>query len=675
MADARDLSATQPAAAAGRAADNLPNVDRTSFRQTSEETDELGMLRRRYQQLINGLPVEGTAAIDLYSNGQLKESRGEWIRQTPADLPKRQLVNESQALRNALKFVGATVYKWELPEAEEFLKQETGNPAASFRPQGSLVYYAGSKNLNNNITRLAYRFDIYAEQPLSRQNVYVDALNGRVLGSNALLQEIDAASTFNTGYSGPVTITTDRPSQTSTTFRLRAGVSLTSGRKIETYNLRSGTSYLRAIDFTNTNSYTTTAAKDIYAIDAHYGAEKTYDFYQKYFGRNSIDYKGFTLKSYVHYSRGYFNAFWDGSRMTYGDGSTLNGSRPLTSLDVCGHEITHGLTSFSANLNYSYESGALNEGFSDIFGVAIEAFARGRTGIGVNSSRWNWTLGEDFGYIVRDMVSPKLYGNPDTYAGNLWYTGTADNGGVHTNSGVLNYWFAVLTEGSGRGIEHPNLDIDGTTDTNDKGYRFDVNGIGLDNAQAIAYRVLTSYLTPTSQFLDARKASIAAAADLVNQQKLSPQQAGEVAYAWDAVGVGGGTSVTYTPTLTGTAAADSLYGGHLGDVITGNGGIDQIWGNGGPDSFVLANSTTEFYTTATEVANINDFSLPDNDKLLLKAGATYNYQYSPTDNSTSLYRDGTGDQIASISGIDLSAGLGGGSFSQTLNAPAWASFT
>lgn len=650
----------------------------STFRLLGEETDPLGMVHRRYQQFINGLAVEGAVAIQHLRQGVAETVSGDWLRLPPAGLVNRAQLSESKALDSALKFVGASVYKWQRPEEDAFLQSETGDPSASFYPKGQLVYYAGGRNLNGNQARLAYRFDIYAEEPLSRQYVYVDALNGKVLGSNARLQEVNASATAYTGYSGQASLISDFVSGLSNPYRLRENNG--QGKNIQTYNLKTLTIYSKATDFVDADniwgpndSYSASlSTKDIFALDAHFGAEKTYDFYKNIFGRNSIDGSGFALKSYVHYSKNYFNAFWDGSRMTYGDGSSSNGNKPLTSLDVCGHEITHGLDSFTANLNYSYESGALNEAFSDIFGTAIEAYARGRTGIGVNSSKWNWTLGEDFNYVIRNMVSPKSYGDPDTYKGTNWYTGSSDSGGVHTNSGVLNYWFALLTEGSGSGVEHSTLDIDGSTDTNDFGYKFEVRGLGLDKSQAIAYRTLTVYLTSTSTYADARKWSLQSAADLVTGGLLTPEDAGEVAYAWNAVAVGGGTSSTAARQFTGGTGNDKLYGGHLADTITGKGGADALWGNGGADTFVLADSpSVQYYAIggAADCAAIHDFS-PGEDKLLLASTIAYNCQNNGA--NTDLYIGSTpgGELVASLIGVNLGSLV----FSDTAATPGWATF-
>ncbi len=440
---------------------------------------------------------------------------GKWLMKTPPGLTSRAVISEAIALQNALSFVGAQNYKWQDADEEAFIKSETNNPNATYYPKGDLVYYSGEDDLVSSSLRLAYKFDIYAITPLSRKIVFVDATNGDILGNKDLIHETNAAGTAVTGYSGTQNITTDF---NANTYRLRE---TGRGNGIETYNMKKGTNYARSVDFTDGDNVwnNVNTALDQYATDAHWGAEKTYDFYKNNFNRNSIDGNGFKIKSYVHYSRNYFNAFWDGSRMTYGDGNSTNGFKPLTSLDVCGHEITHGLTTFTANLNYSYESGALNEGFSDIFGTAIEKYARPLS--------FDWLIGADF-YTIRSMSNPNAYNQPDTYLGTKWYTGTSDNGGVHTNSGVLNFWFYLLTNGG--------------TGTNDKGYNYNVTGIGIEKAQAIAFRTLTIYLVSTSNFSNARVASIQAATDLYGA---SSNEVIQTTNAWNAVAVGGGTSPGY----------------------------------------------------------------------------------------------------------------------------------
>ena len=490
-----------------------------------KETDLNGTTHYRLQQLINNIPVENSVYISHVKNGKVISQNGHWMNNAGNKLGIRTGITESNALTNALRFVGANSYKWQDTEEETFIKTESGNADASFFPKASMVYYNIAGKNEKAQPRLAYKFDIYAQTPVSRKLVYVDAANGSILASNDLLLDVDVTGTAVTGYSGTQSISTEN---VSGTYRLRE---TGRGLGIQTYNMKKGTNYNRSVDFTDAdnNWNNVNINLDQYATDAHWGAEKTYDFYKQNFNRNSIDNAGFTIKSYVHYSKNYFNAFWDGSRMTYGDGNATDNYKPLTAIDVCGHEITHGLTSFTANLTYSNESGALNEGFSDVFGTSIEWFGR--------PAQHDWLIGGDF-YVIRSMSNPNAYSDPDTYKGNFWYFGTSDNGGVHTNSGVLNFWYYLLTA-SGSG-------------TNDNGFVYNVSGIGITKAQAIAYRTLTNYLVPSSNYADTRFYSIKSAEDLYG---IGSIEAVQTKNAWDAVGVGGGLSAAGRIANTDPAAA------------------------------------------------------------------------------------------------------------------------
>jgi bacillolysin len=481
------------------------------------ETDVLGYEHVRYQQHYLGIPVEHAYQIIHSKGGSIIRQNGKLVQNFGRQLSAIPAISEAAALQFALASIHAQVYKWQVPGEEAFLKAEQQNPTATFYPTGSLVFYSGEEEVLPDAMRLAYKFDIYAQEPISRQIVFVDAATGTILGSRSLLHEANANGTAVTGYSGTQPIVTD---SYNGSYRLRE---TGRGNGIQTFNLNRGTNYGAATDFTDAdnNWNNVNANKDQYATDAHWGAEKTYDYFKVRYNRNSIDNAGFAIKSYVHYSTNYFNAFWDGSRMTYGDGSASYGNKPLTSLDVCGHEISHGLTSFSSNLVYSYESGALNEGFSDIFGTAIEFYAR--------PGNANWLIGSDF-YTIRSMSNPNAYGDPDTYQGTNWISSSTDNGGVHTNSGVLNYWFYLLSIGG--------------SGTNDKGTAYNVTGIGIDKAGAIAFRLNTVYLISTSKYADARTYGIKAAEDLYG---VGSAEAVQTANAWTAVGVGGGTP---TPTCT-----------------------------------------------------------------------------------------------------------------------------
>ena len=503
-------------------------------RKMASEKDQLGYETHRFQQLINNIPVEyGMMAVQTL-DGKIAGESGSWIIKVPKNLDKSAKISESIALQNALAFVGAESYKWQNKEEESFLKKESDNPQATFAPKGEIVYYSDPADENINNLKLAYKFDIYAEKPVSRQYVFVDARDGKVLGVDAIIHEANSPGTAVTAYSGTRSITAD---SYNGSYRLRE-TGRNGGTAVQTFNLQKGTNYSSAVDFTDAdNSWNNVNSnKDQYATDAHWGAEMTVDYLYTKFGRKSIDNNHFAIKSYVHYSTNYFNAFWDGSRMTYGDGSSsTNGGKPLTALDVCGHEIAHGMTSKTANLAYQRESGALNEGFSDIFGNSIERWAR--------PQQASWKLGEDFSYVIRDMANPNAYGQPDTYLGTYWKATTTsgcasptqsnDYCGVHTNSGVLNFWYYLLvTGGSG---------------TNDKSFAYNVTGIGLDKAAVIASRTLTATLSTSSTYQNARTYSLQAAADLYGA---GSNEVTQVANAWNAVGVGGGTSAAGKTAVT-----------------------------------------------------------------------------------------------------------------------------
>lgn len=419
-----------------------------------------------------------------------------------------QTLSEEQCLVKALDAVPAESYMWEFPEEERLLKESLKDDQASYFPNGEKVLFPMNYPQINGQYLLCYAFTIYAHQPVQKFKVFINAETGQLVYKINELHTSDVPGTAMTKYSGLQELTTD---SYSGVYRLREAAR---GDGIETYNMQTGTSYSSAVDFIDTNNYWNNfnTAMDEVATDAHWGAEMTYDYYFFEHNRNSIDNQGFKLKSYVHYDQAYSNAFWDGIRMTYGDGN-MTSTTPFTALDICGHEISHGLTSFTADLDYAYESGALNEGFSDIFGTCIEFYGK--------PSMANWLIGEDIGYVIRSMSNPNYYQQPDTYLGDYWYTGSDDNGGVHTNSGVLNYWFYLLSEGG--------------SGTNDLGNTFTVSGLGIDTASQVAYRTLVNYLSPSSGYADARFYSIMSAIDLFGS---CSDEVEAVTRAWYAVGVG-----------------------------------------------------------------------------------------------------------------------------------------
>ncbi|WP_052671260.1 M4 family metallopeptidase [Aequorivita vladivostokensis] len=469
----------------------------TSFTTLKQEQDPLGFTHQKMQQYFKGVKVEFATATLSSKNGTVQTLNSSYS-PIAEDFNVTPSVSNSQALNNAMAHVGATKYMW----------QNTSEAALADyqKPSGELVVFPAMKNISET-NRLAYKFDIYATAPLYRADVYIDAKTGQFIFENKRIHHANVPATGTSLYNGTVSFTADNASGP---YRLRQTAD---GSGIQTFDLNNSTNYNSAVDVTSSSTNFTSNPT---GVQAHFGAERTHKYFSQKHGRNSYNNAGAIIKSYVSYSSNYVNAFWDGSRMTYGDGDGVNYG-PLVSLDICGHEIAHGVTEYSANLVYSYQSGALNESFSDIFGESIEKFASGTN---------DWLMGDDIGAggsggALRSMSNPNAYGDPDTYLGTNWYSGSGDNGGVHINSGVQNFWFYVLSLGK--------------SGTNDLGNSYNVTGIGMDKAAAIAYRNLTVYLNSNSQYSDARNGAIQAARDLYGAD--SPEEIATT-NAWYAVGVG-----------------------------------------------------------------------------------------------------------------------------------------
>ena len=508
------------------------------LRSTRTETDALGFTHERFQQYYKGIKVEGATYTVHAKNGQFDLMTGDYWTVSGLDVSPK--LSAPAAFSAALAHVNARQYAWDDAAGADFPDYK--------KPAGELVILADPAG--KEPAHLAYKFEIYAADPLYGANVFIDAYTGAFIAEHPLFFDSDVPATGNSYYNGNVPFTAD---YTGTNYRLRQTAM---GSGIQTYNLNHTTNYSTATDFT---SATTNFTGDAVGVQAHWGAERTYQYYYTQYGRNSYNGAGGVIKSYVHYSNNYANAFWGNNRMTYGDGNSTY--LPLVSLDICGHELTHGVTQYSANLVYSNESGALNESFSDIFGEAIENYSSGTN---------DWLMGAQIftnGGAIRSMQNPNLYGDPDTYHGTYWYTGTGDNGGVHTNSGVQNKWFYVLAQGE--------------SGTNDLGHAYNVTGIGINNAAAIAYRNLTVYLSSSSNYAAARAGAIQAAADLFGAG--SPEEIATT-NAWYAVGVG--------------AEYNSGGGGGGGPLLSGyfESGWDG-WTDGGSDCARVTSSSNSYEGT------------------------------------------------------------------------------
>lgn len=479
---------------------NMTNDD--AYKTLKSEKDKVGYTHERFQQYYKGIKVENGVYIAHSREGVIQSLSGEY--KVVKDINVSPSISQEKALEKAKKFVNAKKYMWE--------KDKTYNPTSELVIVEA-DYGKHPKAVHEMV--LAYKFDIYATQPLSRNYVYVDAHNGQIVHVDSRIKMAVASGTADTRYSGTKTISTD---SYNGSYRLR---DYSRGNGIITYDCNTSTSYTSAVDFTdNDNNWSSSeydnSAKDNGALDAHWAAMKTYDYWKDFHGRNSFDNNGALIKAYVHYDQNYDNAYWNGSVFTFGDGSSFD---ILTSLDVFGHEFGHAVCENTANLAYQNESGALNEAFSDIWGCTIESHYA--------PEKSNWLMGEDLGSALRSLSDPKSKGLPDTYNGDNWASLASspsqynDYGGVHTNNGPFCHWYYIIAEGES-----------GTNDNNDS---YDVTGIGLDKAEQITFRIESAYMTASSDYSDARTYAIQAAQDLYGA---GSQEEITVTNAMYAIGVG-----------------------------------------------------------------------------------------------------------------------------------------
>ncbi|WP_328782915.1 M4 family metallopeptidase [Streptomyces canus] len=267
-----------------------------------------------------------------------------------------------------------------------------------------------------------------------------------------------------------------------------------------------------------------TADRATAAVDAQYGTDVTWDYYKNVHGRNGIGGDGKGSYNRVHYGTNYNNAFWDDSCfcMTYGDGDGTQ-LGPLVSLDVAGHEMSHGVTSKTAALTYSGESGGLNEATSDIFGTLVEFYA------GNSSDTGDYLIGEKIvrSGFGRDALRYMDKPSKDGSSADSW-SSSVGNLDVHYSSGVANHFAYLLAEGSGaktvNGVSYNSPTSNGST----------VTGIGRDKLGAIWYRALTVYMTSSTNYAGARTATLNAAKDLYGA---GSTEYNAVAAAWSAVNV------------------------------------------------------------------------------------------------------------------------------------------
>ncbi|MGW2020035.1 M4 family metallopeptidase [Streptomyces sp. NPDC001927] len=454
--------------------------------------DRDGTTHTRYERTYAGLPVLGGDLVVQetkagVTQGVTKASRAELKNvDTTADVAPA--AAEKQAVAEA--------------------KAEGSKETAADRAPRKVVWMAQGSPV------LAYETVVGGLQHDGTPNelhVVTDATTGKKLYEWQAVH----TGTGNTQYSGQVTLGT-APSYTLTD---------TGRGNHKTYNLNRGTSGTGTLfsgaddiwgDGTPQNAETAGA-------DAHFGAGVTWDYFKNVHGRSGIRGDGVGAYSRVHYGNAYVNAFWQDSCfcMTYGDGA--GNTKPLTSIDVAAHEMSHGVTSNTAGLVYSGESGGLNEATSDIFAAAVEFYANNA------SDKGDYLVGEKID--IRGNGTPLRYMDKPSKDGSskdAWYSGI---GGidVHYSSGPANHWYYLLSEGSGaktiNGVNYDSPTSDGLP----------VTGIGRDKASLIWFKALTTKFSSNTNYAGARTGTVAVATELYGAG--SPEVLA-VEHAWAGINVG-----------------------------------------------------------------------------------------------------------------------------------------
>ncbi|KHE69718.1 peptidase M4 [Halobacillus sp. BBL2006] len=448
------------------------------------EKDDLGMTHYTYQRVVGNVPIANSkVVVHTDKEGHVAAVNGEFHEDAPEKVKQLKKLNKNDAIDLAWDHIGV-----DRSQADKVQKSELGEDFNTLTENSALVVY---QEENGDYT-LAYHVELqFAEPYPANYQLYINAENGDVIKSANVVEEATGTGTgvlgdtksLNTYYYNSTYYLFD-------TTKPMNGV-------IETFDNYGGQYSSLPGYYVTDSGNTFYSERQKAAVDAHYYAGEVFDFYYDNFGRVSYDGQGADIRSTVHYGSNYNNAAWTGNQMIYGDGDGSTFTYLSGGDDIVGHELTHAVTDTTAGLVYENQSGALNESFSDVFGYFIDSE--------------DWLMGEDVytpgqpGDALRSMSNPNAYNQPDhmNEYQNLPNTEAGDWGGVHTNSGIPN-----------------------------KAAYYTINSLGKSQSQQIYYRALTLYLTPNSNFSNAKQALEQAAQDLYGSSAASA-----VSQAWNNVGV------------------------------------------------------------------------------------------------------------------------------------------
>jgi bacillolysin len=463
---------------------------------TSRTVDDLGRTHVRFEQQHEGIPVwpaelivhlDAAGPVDFVASGHAP---------TPRRVATKPAIGAEGAITRARSACGGE--STSIPELIVYTRE-------GYRP------------------RLGWKLTVH-ESLIERWVVVIDAMNGAVLerfnsvptgnvsgtgrdlrGNTRTLNVWQEGSSFYLLDSSKAMF--DPTSQAPSPQRTRGGIFIFDAQnQPATSDPDRLPGNLTVVSSSNPNSWPVADT-----VSAAFWLSQTYDYFVERHGRTSIDGNKGSLNAIVRLGQGFANAFWDGEQdlMVFGDNDTY-----ADSLDVIAHEMAHGVTDHSARLVYKDQSGAINEAMSDVFGEMAEARTYGSN---------DWILGTHMNRAVRSMSNPRQFDDPSKMSEFL--VTSSDNGGVHSNSGIVNRAYYLLAQ-----------------------------SIGLRDSERIFYRALTQHLTRDSQFIDLRLAAIASAQELFGA---GSAQATKTAEAFDAVEIFASAPIPEEPPIPVVSGPDA----------------------------------------------------------------------------------------------------------------------
>jgi bacillolysin len=501
---------------------------------TRSRDDDYGYRHIKFQETYRDIKVLGGEYFIHAKNGKAVTGNGKII--TPPLIKTTRVLSEQAALLAALSIINAKSYYWQDVKRELRLKQKTKDPMATYHPKAEMIYVPSA---DRKALSLCYSFVIRTTESFKSAIYYIDAASGTIVKKTPLEYQC-AATTVDTNHYGTRALFTNN---TDDGFDLEDDCQES---VYGVYEVRNNDDIFNSPNNTWTGDWLRSAATSLWLI------KECYVLYRDIFGRFGHDhddgdidiYQGYVFDGGSNNNAAYWYDPIGDDEIRVGIGNTPSLLDDWNTMDILGHEFTHGVTKYEADLDYEKESGALNESFSDIMGEWLESKVLGSA---------NWLHGwervvNNCHYPTRSLIDPaagidSLGGNciaqyvqPNTYGGDYWKAvdcdpdETNDRCGVHTNGGVQNQMFYLLSVGgngwnNGKTCHAPV----------DSGYSWNVSAIGIDNAARIAYKVLNDFLTSGSGYHDVRNAWVHAAENIFGPCSFEAIQTGK---AWYAVGIG-----------------------------------------------------------------------------------------------------------------------------------------